>query len=170
MCRRLLVFYLRLPETESFTFSALTPILNVGPTPSSSIAISAVASIYLYCFDGFAVTWSIDTNAEFVNSMLDNGISVLEDGEKPIIHSDRGCHYRWPGWIGRMDTAGLTCSMSKKACSPDNAACEGFFGCLKNEMFYYKSWMGVSIEVFAEELDNTYVGTIKNVSKSRSDG
>jgi len=26
--------------------------------------------------------------------------------------------------------------MSKKGCSPDNAACEGFFGILKKEMFY----------------------------------
>ena len=27
--------------------------------------------------------------------------------------------------------------MSKKGCSPDNSACEGVFGRLKNEMFYY---------------------------------
>ena len=26
--------------------------------------------------------------------------------------------------------------MSKKGCSPDNSACEGFFGRIKNEMFY----------------------------------
>ena len=26
--------------------------------------------------------------------------------------------------------------MSKKGCSPDNSACEGFFGHLKAEMFY----------------------------------
>lgn len=25
--------------------------------------------------------------------------------------------------------------MSKKGCSPDNSACEGFFGCIKNETF-----------------------------------
>ena len=34
-----------------------------------------------------------------------------------------------------MDDAKLTRSMSKKGCSPDNAACEGFFGRLKNEIF-----------------------------------
>ncbi len=27
---------------------------------------------------------------------------------------DRGAHYRWPGWSGRMGNAGLTRSMSKK--------------------------------------------------------
>lgn len=31
-------------------------------------------------------------------------------------------------------------SMSRKGCSLDNAACEGFFGRLKNEMFYNHNW------------------------------
>ena len=44
-------------------------------------------------------------------------------------------------------------SMSKKGCSPDNAACEGFFGRLKNEMFYGYSWSGVTIEEFIGILD-----------------
>jgi transposase InsO family protein len=42
--------------------------------------------------------------------------------------------------------------MSKKGCSPDNAACEGFFGRLKNELFYGRSWAGVSIEEFMDRL------------------
>ena len=56
-----------------------------------------------------------------------------------MVHSDRECHYRWPDWIRIMDTAELTRSMSKKGCSPDNSACEGFFGRLKNEMFYNRN-------------------------------
>jgi hypothetical protein len=31
--------------------------------------------------------------------MLDAAIASLKPGEAPIIHSDRGVHYRWPGWI-----------------------------------------------------------------------
>ena len=58
------------------------------------------------------------------------------------------------GWIDRMNTAGLTRSMSKKGCSPDNAACEGFFGRLKNEMFYGRSWIDVSINSFIDEINN----------------
>lgn len=61
--------------------------------------------------------------------------------------------YRWPGWLSRMEGAGLTRSMSKKGCSPDNSACEGFFGRLKNEMFYFRSWKDVSINQFIDELD-----------------
>lgn len=72
----------------------------------------------------------------------------------PIIHSDRSSHYRWPGWILRVENAGLVRSMSRKGYSPDNSACEGFFGRVKNEMFYSRSWEGVSIEHFIDELDS----------------
>jgi len=50
------------------------------------------------------------------------------DEEKPILHSDRGFHYRTNSWIEIMDTSGLTRPMSKKACPLDNSACKGFFG------------------------------------------
>lgn len=85
--------------------------------------------------------------------MLDQAISGLEKGARPLIHSDRGCHYRWPGWISRMEQAGLERSMSKKGCSPDNSACEGLFGRLKNEMFYNRDWAGVSIQEFIDILN-----------------
>ena len=109
----------------------------------------------LDCFDGLVISWTIGTSpdAELVNIMLDEAIETLHDTEKPIVHSDRGAHYRWPGWIERMNTAGLTRSMSKKGCSPDNAACEGFFGSVKNEFFYHRSWQEISIEHFIDKLD-----------------
>ena len=84
------------------------------------------------------------------------GKVYLSPSEHPIVHTDRGSHYRWPGWIDRMNTAGLTHSMSKKGCSPDNAACEGFFGRLKNEMFYGRSWIDVSISEFIDKI-NEYI-------------
>ncbi len=119
--------------------------------PAGKVYLSPIID----CFDGLAVSWTIGTSpdAELVNTMLDNAINTLQDGETPIVHSDRGGHYRWPGWISRMDNSGLTRSMSKKGCSPDNSACEGFFGRLKNEMFYYRSWEGVSIDQFIDKLD-----------------
>lgn len=49
--------------------------------------------------------------------------------------------------------AGLTRSMSKKGCNPDNSVSEGFFGRLKNEMFYNKSWIGVTMDEFINTLD-----------------
>lgn len=108
------------------------------------------------CFDGLVVNWTIgcSPNAALVNIMLEQAISTLPEGQHPILHTDRGCHYRWPGWIKRTESAGLTRSMSKKGCSPDNSACEGFFGRLKNEMFYGRSWIGVSLDSFIQELDS----------------
>lgn len=53
------------------------------------------------CFDGMPVSWriSVSSNGELVNRMLVDAIIVLSDGEKQTIHTDRGCHYRWPGWV-----------------------------------------------------------------------
>jgi putative transposase len=123
--------------------------------PAGKVYLSPIVD----CFDGMLPSWSIGTNpdADLVNSMLDHAIHTLKEGEHPLIHSDRGCHYRWPGWIVRMQEADLPRSMSKKGCSPDNAACEGFFGRLKNEMFYNRSWEGVSIDEFIAILDDYLV-------------
>ncbi|BEU98770.1 hypothetical protein ACDW_44760 (plasmid) [Acidovorax sp. DW039] len=80
--------------------------------------------------------------------------TVTETSDRPVVHSDRGGHYRWPGWLSRMSEDRLTSMMSRKACSPDSAACEGFFGPLKNELFYPRDWKSVTVEQFIEMLDD----------------
>jgi putative transposase len=109
------------------------------------------------CFDGMVVSWSIGTrpDAELVNTMLDAAIqTVSASGDRPVVHSDRGGHYRWPGWLSRIADARLVRSMSRKGCSPDNAACEGFFGRLKTELFYSRNWLSTTIEEFVAILDS----------------
>lgn len=109
------------------------------------------------CFDGLVVSWTIGTrpDSDLVNTMLDAAIERLATSEnKPIIHSDRGAHYRWPGWLSRVHNAELIRSMSRKGCSPDNAACEGFFGRLKTELFYPRSWQDITIEQFTQIVDS----------------
>ena len=120
--------------------------------PAGTVYLSPVID----CFDGMVVSWTAGTspNAELVNEMLDLATGTLSQGERPLVHSDRGCHYRWPGWIERVDRAGLRRSMSKKGCSPDNSACEGFFGRLKNEMFYGRLWQDVNVERFLDILED----------------
>ena len=110
------------------------------------------------CLDGMPVKWTIGTspNAELANTMLKDAISTLKHDECPIVHSDRGCHYRWSGWIDIIESAGLIRSMSKKGCSPDNPACEGFFGHLKTEMFYGRNWDEYTLPEFIQEVD-TYM-------------
>ncbi len=109
------------------------------------------------CFDGPVVSWTIGTrpDADLVNTMLDAAIErVASSPDRPVVHSDRGGHYRWPGWLTRMRDAKLIRSMSRKGCSPDNSACEGFFGRLKTELFYPRKWRGTTIEQFIEVVDS----------------
>ena len=44
--------------------------------------------------------------------MLDLAVKTLKEDEKPMVHSDRGGHYRWPGWIEIMENANFIRSMS----------------------------------------------------------
>lgn len=119
--------------------------------PAGKVWLSPVVD----CFDGKVVSWSVGTrpDAMLANSMLEGAIDTLKPHERPIIHSDRGGHYRWPGWLQRISSSGLTRSMSRKGCSPDNAACEGFFGRLKNEMYYGRNWSDVTLDSFMQQVD-----------------
>ncbi len=119
--------------------------------PAGKVWLSPVVD----CFDGKVVSWSLSTrpDAELVNTMLDNTVETLNAGERPVIHSDKGGHYRWPGWLEIVNAAGLIRSMSRKGCSPDNAACEGFFGRLKTEMYYGRKWSGIMPEKFMQQVD-----------------
>ena len=74
--------------------------------PAGKVYLSPVID----CYDGMPVAWTIGTspNAELANRMLRDACSTLGDGERPVIHSDRGCHYRWPGWISICRENGST--------------------------------------------------------------
>ncbi|TCQ02566.1 integrase-like protein [Rhizobium sp. PP-F2F-G36] len=66
--------------------------------PAGKVYLSPIID----CFDGMVISWSIGTqpDAQLVNTMLDAAIvTVTEVEERPIVHSDRGAHYRWPGWL-----------------------------------------------------------------------
>ena len=103
----------------------------------------------LYCsvivdlFDGrlVAARCSLSPDAELANSTLLDALAGLPEGAPgPLVHSDRGAHYQWPGWVAICGAAGVTRSMSRKGRCPDNAACEGFFGRMKVEMYHGRSW------------------------------
>lgn len=116
-------------------------------------------SVLLDCFDSMLPGWTMSTTPDsvLVNSMPDQAISRLPERNRPLIHSDRGCHYRWPGWIERMEKAGLEHSMSRKGCSPDNVVYESLFGRLKNELFYSREWTGTKLSEFIDILNEYLV-------------
>lgn len=120
--------------------------------PAGKVYLSPIID----CFDGMPISWTIrkSPNAEMANTMLKDACDTLSADEAPVIHTDRGCHYRWPEWIEICKERGLVRSMSKKGCSPDNSAMEGFFGRLKNEFFYYRDWSGITLDEFISLLDD----------------
>lgn len=103
-------------------------------------------------FDGDVVAFSAGTSPgkALVAEML--GAAVAATGGGFTLHSDRGWHYRTPDWVADCEAAGVTRSMSRKGHSPDNAACEGFFGRLKVEFFHGRDWSGYGPEAFIAEL------------------
>ena len=79
----------------------------------------AAGKVYLSpmidCFDGLVVSWSmgIRPDAELVNTMLDAAIdTVIASNDRPVVHSDRGGHYRRPGWLNRIADARLVRSIA----------------------------------------------------------
>nr|QTX14205.1 transposase [Klebsiella pneumoniae] len=101
-----------------------------------------------------------------MNTMLDDALDTLNEHDKPVIHSDRGGHYRWPGWLERINTSGLIRSMSRKGCSSDNAACEGFFGRIKKTKCSMAETGRVSRwkKIYLLPRTGTYAGITRNVS------
>lgn len=121
--------------------------------PAGKLYLSPV----LDCFDGAIVSWTTSTSpdAEMANSMLRAALDTTTDRERRhlVIHSDCGCHYRWPEWIGICEEAGIARSMSRKGCSPDNSRMEGFFGTMKTEMFHGRDWAGVTLDELGRRID-----------------
>lgn len=116
----------------------------------------AYLSPVIDCFDGMVVSWKTSDrpSGKLATDTLEGAIATLSPGQSVICHSDRGLHYRTHKWIELCEEHGVVRSMSKKGCSPDNSACEGFFGRLKNEFFYYRNWRGVGYETFVAMLDD----------------
>ncbi|WP_201477196.1 IS3-like element IS1397 family transposase, partial [Escherichia coli] len=101
-------------------------------------------------FNGEIVAWetACRPTEELVKRMLKKGLESLAEGEKPLLHSDQGWHYRIKSYQSALADRGLVQSMSRKGNCLDNAVMENFFGHLKEEMYYRRDYRNV------EELEN----------------
>lgn len=129
-------------------------------TDMTEFALPGGAKVYLHpvidAFDGAPISWRIGRHPskELSNGSLKDAVTKMRKGAHPVIHSDRGVHYRIPSWVRICDDAGLVRSMSRKGCCADNSACEGFFGRLKTEFYYGRNWKGVTVSEFIGRLDS----------------
>jgi len=58
---------------------------------------------------------STTPTARLVISMLDDVISILNEKEHLLIHTNRDYHYQWPGCISQLDNFSLKDPFQRKA-------------------------------------------------------
>jgi putative transposase len=92
----------------------------------------------MYLFDRQIISYTVGTspNLELTNNALREALASLEDGQKPLVHSDQGFPYQHLSWRILLEGAGAVQSMSRKVNCYDNAVMENFFGHLKEELFH----------------------------------
>lgn len=99
-------------------------------------------SVVLDLFSRRVVGWSMrhDIRAELVTSSLAMALGQRGVGDELLAHSDRGSQYTSKDYQKMLRDHGITCSMSGRGNCYDNAVVESFFGTLKRELIYRRSW------------------------------
>lgn len=85
----------------------------------------------------------------------------------PIFHSDRGFQYTSRIFRSKIESAGMTQSMSRVAKCIDNGPMEGFWGIIKRERYYGKHF--TSREAIVEMIEN-YIDYYNNKRLQRNLG
>ncbi|WP_108672585.1 IS3 family transposase, partial [Peribacillus acanthi] len=100
---------------------------------SKKAYLSAILDLY----DGSIVSYVLghSNNNNLVFETLDQATKLL-NGDKPLIHSDRGYQYTSHGFKRRLDKAEMAQSMSRVGRCIDNGPMESFWGTLKCEKYY----------------------------------
>lgn len=107
------------------------------PGDSKKLYLSPIMDLY----DNSIIEYEISfkNNNELVFKMFDKAIKKYSEA-KPIFHSDRGFQYTSNDFKSKIENAGMIQSMSRVGKCIDNGPMEGFFGTLKAEMYYGKSF------------------------------
>lgn len=95
--------------------------------------LSAILDLY----DRSVVSYVIGkrNDNKLVFKTFDKAI-LANPGATPIFHSDRGCQYTSVVFHDKLNTQGMTQSMSRVGRCIDNCPTEGFWGIIKSEMYY----------------------------------
>lgn len=101
---------------------------------SGKLYLSPVMDLY----NGEIISFEIADRPKFelVTKMLRKALQTLSNGERPMLHSDQGWHYRMPLYKELLDASSVVQSMSRKGNCLDNSPMESFFAVLKTEYFH----------------------------------
>ena len=99
--------------------------------------LSAILDLY----DRSIVAYEISgrNNNQLVFNTFEKAMS-LNPGAKPLFHSDRGFQYTSRVFKYKLETNGLTQSMSRVGRCIDNGPIEGFWGIIKSEMYHHHKY------------------------------
>jgi len=107
------------------------------PGESKKLYLSPIIDLY----DNSIIEYelSFKNNNHLVFSMFEKAIKKYPDA-RPIFHSDRGFQYTSSIFKNKIEEANMIQSMSRVGRCINNGPMEGFFGTLKSEMFYRKTF------------------------------
>lgn len=99
--------------------------------------LSAIRDLY----DGAIISYvlGLKNNNQLVFNTLDQATAML-NGERPLLHSDRGFQYTHLEFKRKIDKANMTHSMSRVGRCIDNGPIESFWGTLKCEKYYLEKY------------------------------
>lgn len=124
-------------RAENFGEKWLTDVTEMKYGVSSKAYLSAILDLGDKSIVSFVIGHS--NNNALVFETFDLAHEQYPDA-KPIFHSDRGYQYTSKSFKKKLDDAGITQSMSRVSCCIDNGPMEAFWGMLKSEMYYLKTF------------------------------
>lgn len=120
------------PETKW-----VTDITEI-PTQEGKLYLCVVIDLYSKLVMGWSMHHRQDRH--MVVRAVQMAVWQREGDSEVILHSDRGGQFISGDYQKFLGGNAMVCSMSAVGHCADNAACEGFFGVLKREQVFHKSY------------------------------
>lgn len=143
---------------KTFGEKWLTDVTEMKYGASSKAYLSAILDLGDKSIVSFVIGHS--NNNALVFETFDLAHEQYPDA-KPIFHSDRGFQYTTKTFKKKLDDAGMVHSMPRVSRCIDNDPMEAFWGMLKSEMYYLKTFHSY------EELKQAVVDYIEYYNGSR---
>jgi len=124
-------------SAEHLNAKWLTDVTEFKVADGSKIYLSAILDLK----DKSIVSYAIgrNNNSKLVFDTFDAAIKKYPDA-KPLFHSDRGTQYTRRVFREKLDAQGMTQSMSRVGRCIDNGPMEAFWGTIKAEMYYLRTF------------------------------
>lgn len=97
-------------------------------------------AVVLDLFSRRVVGWAMSERIDRQLVLSALSMALLARPAPQVYHSDRGSQYASADYRELLEARGITCSMSRKGNCWDNACVESFFGSLKMELVYERSF------------------------------